>query len=127
MDFYYIHCVTASIFYPVLLGPSSPLSTASKQRLLEWKIRMDLALYVSGKAPPLLLNEIDNYSAKQPSSWNECFERVKNYEADDGHAIKLMRQVAAAEKICMNYEGNEAFRIHGDMYLKIGSHGCRFH
>ena len=36
------------------------LSDANKVRLLEWKVRMDLAMYASRKCPDIHLDEIRN-------------------------------------------------------------------
>jgi len=119
MDFYYMHCVNSSIFFPVYLGPASPLSAAAKRRLLEWKIRLDLAMYASRRAPDLLDKEIVNYRAKKPGDWASLFERIVGF-SDDGHSSKLLRTAAAAERICKPYEDKLDLRVKGDMYLKIG-------
>ncbi|KAF2094366.1 hypA-like protein [Rhizodiscina lignyota] len=128
MDFYYMHCVNSSIFFPSFLSPDSPLSTASKIRLLEWKGRIDLALYASRRAPPLLLSEVTSYRPKKPSGWQEIFERVKNFN-DDGHASKMLRTVAAAEELCRKWEarpgegefiGDVDMRVQSGMWLQIG-------
>jgi hypothetical protein len=85
-------------------------------------------MYASRRAPPLLLSEISKYRPKQPSGWQEVFERVKNHQ-DDGHASKMLRTVATAEEICRKWEarpgegewiGGVDMRIQGLMFLQIG-------
>jgi hypothetical protein len=119
-DFYFMHCVNSSIFYTAFL--QAPwISTANKVRLLEWKGRMDLAMYASRRSPPLLLDEVRNYEPKKENqSWDDIFRRVTEHE-DDGHAVKLVRAIRHAQVASEKYEGREGFRIGGDMWLKIGN------
>lgn len=119
MDFYYMHCINSSIFFPVFL--SQPwLSTANKTRLLEWKIRNDVTMYASRGSPPLLLDEIENYTPKHPEQgWEGIFDRVKEY-ADDGHGAKLVRALAHAEGLCGKWGDREEWRIKKGMWAKLG-------
>ncbi|KAI9822586.1 MAG: hypothetical protein M1827_000305 [Pycnora praestabilis] len=122
-DFYYMHCVNCSIFFSAFLKQPW-LSQGNKVRLLEWKGRNDLAMYASRHSPEPLLREITNYKPKEPSSlggdpWGRIFQRCGEYE-DDGHASKLLRALAHGEEICRPYEGNEAYRIKGKMWLQLG-------
>ena len=119
-----MHSVTCSVFFSSFIKQSW-ISATNKAKLLEYKGRLDLCLYVSGGAPQLLLDEITHYAPKQPalaSDWNAIFERVKVFE-DDGHACKLVRALAHGEKICAPWEQSEKFRIKGDMWLKLGNMG----
>ncbi|KAF2106589.1 hypothetical protein BDV96DRAFT_507582 [Lophiotrema nucula] len=118
-DFYYIHCVNCSIFFSSFLKQDW-LSSSNKVRLLEWKVRNDLAMYASRHSPDLLLNEITDYKSKKDSSWEEIFARVKDFE-DDGHACKLVRALAHGEQACKTYESKEGFNIKGDMWRKLGN------
>src|ERR1700712_5594749 len=119
-----MHCVNSSIFFTRFLQLPS-LSTANKIRLLEWKGRNDLALYVSRGSPALLLDEIINYKPKQPSAagtdpWPAIIQRVDRFE-DDGHSSKLIRALAHGKRVCKKWEhNNDAFRIKGDMWDQIG-------
>jgi hypothetical protein len=114
-----MHCVNCSIFFPAFL--SQPwLPTPSKTRLLEWKVRNDLAMYASRGSPSLPLDEITNYKSKQDSSWPQIFQRVTSFP-DDGHASKLVRALAHGEKACGKFEGREGFVIQGDMWRKLGN------
>ena len=124
-----MHCLNCSIFYPAIMKQSW-LSTENKIRLLEWKGRNDLTMYVSRRSPKLLRDEIIDYMPKQPSSgsdpWSGIFERVKHYE-DDGHAPKLVRAIAHGEQVCRPYEKSDPFGIKGDMWLKLGNMGESLH
>lgn len=124
-----MHCVNSSIFFPAFFSSRSPLSPESKVRLLEWKGRIDLALYASRRAPPLLISEVVNYRPRKPSGWQEIFERVKGMGNDDGHTSKMLRTVAAAEEVCRKWEarpgegefvGGCDMRMQGTMWLQIG-------
>lgn len=112
-----MHCVNSSIFFSRFL--TAPwLSTANKVRLLEWKVRIDLAMYASRKSPTLLLDEISEY--KNNASWDDIFARVKHYP-DDGHASKLVRAIAHGEKACAPWDGKDGWPIKGDMWRKLGN------
>ncbi|KAF2177950.1 hypothetical protein K469DRAFT_732126 [Zopfia rhizophila CBS 207.26] len=118
-DFWNIHAVNLSIFFCSFLRQPW-LSTPNKIRLLEWKIRIDLAMYASPRPPKLLLDEITNYKSKKDSSWGDIFKRVKTYH-DDGHACKLVRALANGEQVCKKYEDKDGFVIKGDMWRKLGN------
>lgn len=116
-----MHSVNSSIFFPALLSLPS-LSTRSKLRLLEWKGRVDLAMYVSRGSPKLLLEEVTHYQARR--DWKSVFESSIRHPKDDGHVSKLVRAVASGERVCKPFEagGRErGFMIAGDMWLKIGN------
>ncbi|CZR56682.1 related to HypA-like protein [Phialocephala subalpina] len=133
-DFYYMHCVNSSIFFPTFL--SLPwLSEENKVRLLNFKVWLDLAMYASRASPELLLDEISTYvPAKLPAEtaatngqgsmkdteWPGIFERFFNYP-DDGHAVKLGRAVANGERVSKEYENEEWCKIKGFMWEKIGN------
>ncbi|KAF2267272.1 hypothetical protein CC78DRAFT_531046 [Lojkania enalia] len=119
IDFYYMHCVNCSIFFPVFL--SQPwLSTPNKIRLLEWKVRNDLVMYASRRSPKLLISEIRDYKSKKNSEWQDVFARVKSFP-DDGHASKLVRALANGQKICEMFEGRKGFVVEGDMWRILGN------
>jgi hypothetical protein len=124
-DFFHMHCVNSSIFFPFFLKSSS-LSTAAKIRLLEWKARTDLVLYTSRGAPALDLNEIRNYTPKHPAPagtdpWPAIIARVCAL-GDDGHSSKLVRALANGKKVSAQFEENrrDAFVIKGDMWDQLG-------
>ena len=76
-------------------------------------------MYVSRGCPPLLLDEITNYQSKEDSGWDEIFKRVNRLE-DDGHSSKLIRALANGQKVSAGFGAKEAFRIKGDMWMKLG-------
>lgn len=126
-DFFYIHCVNSAIFFSTFLKLPS-LTTETKVRLLEWKVRNDLTMYASRGSPELLLEEITEYTPKvinptagdRNASWEEVIKRVNKYP-DDGHASKLVRALAHGEQVCKPYEDKEGFMVKGDMWLKLGN------
>ncbi|KAK3699520.1 hypothetical protein LTR37_016389 [Vermiconidia calcicola] len=117
-DFYFIHCVNSSIFFPAF-NKLSFLSQANKVRLLEWKVRLDLAMYTSRKCPDIKFDEIRNYKPKQPSGWDGIMDRVTSFY-DDGHAVKLVRALAHGQRICEKYEGKEEYRVKHEDWLQMG-------
>lgn len=130
-DFYYMHCVNASIFFSSFLHQFS-LSVENQIRLLEWKGRIDLAMYASRRAPEPLMNEITRYQPKISSGeggedpWANIIDRVIRHE-DDGHASKLIRALAHGQKACAPYaERDEDFRIKNAMWLQLGHMGESF-
>ena len=119
LDFYLVHSVTCSIFYPAFMRQTW-LAKADKARLLEWKVRMDLLLYLSRGSPEPLLDEIRNYGQKQPSyTWDSLIERGREYD-DEGHVAKLVRALAHGQAVSKPYEQKESFRVKGDMWLQLG-------
>ena len=125
IDFYFMHCVNCSIFFPTFLRQDW-LKLEDKARLLEWKARTDLAMYASRKCPDILVDEVVNYKPKisprdENKPWAEIFERVKRKE-DDGHSAKFVRALAHGKHFCKKYELSEGdeFKIKGDMWDKVG-------
>ncbi|MCJ1369866.1 hypothetical protein MMC20_001078 [Loxospora ochrophaea] len=122
-DFNFIHYINASIFFTSFLKQPW-ISPENKVRLLEWKVRLDLAVYAAQGSPEPLLDLISRYKPKkQPSSgdqWTAIFQRANEVE-DDGHANKLVRALAHGEMICKPYEENEKFRITGKMWQQLGN------
>ena len=120
-DFYYIHCANCSIFFSAFVNEPW-LKAEDKCRLLEWKGRLDLAMYVSRSCPEPLIDEIKNYQPKHSGDgWAEIIRRVDKLP-EDGHASKLVRALAHSEQVCKPYESqpDDVFAIKGDMFLKLG-------
>ncbi|BDD58748.1 hypothetical protein MAP00_004003 [Monascus purpureus] len=123
IDFFYLHCVTSSIFLSKFI--SLPfLDLHSKTRLLEWKGRMDLIMYVSRGAPDLSLQDV----VRHPTSkdWNTIFSESAKHPKDDSHLSKMERAVAHGERVCRPFEGRAkeiGLMITGDMWLKIANMG----
>ncbi|KAK5164076.1 uncharacterized protein LTR77_010167 [Saxophila tyrrhenica] len=117
-DFYYMHCVNSSIFFPAFLKQAW-LSDQNKARLLEWKTRLDLAMYASRKCPDIRLDEIREYKPRHQSGWDGIQDRVCDFN-DDGHSAKLIRALAHGQSICKPYEHKDEFRIKHDDWLLMG-------
>ncbi|EAW14773.1 questin oxidase family protein [Aspergillus clavatus NRRL 1] len=121
LDFFLMHCVTASIFFSKIVALPY-LDTRTKLRLLEWKGRADLMLYVSQGAPELLLDEVTTYEVSK--DWNTIFRLSTAQPRDDGHLSKLVRALAHGEKACQSFEAQAkelGIMVTGDMWQKIGS------
>lgn len=117
-DFYFMHCVNSSIFFSTFLKQDW-LSTSNKIRLLEWKGRIDLALYASRRSPKLLINEITDYAPKAGGAdWDQIFARADRHE-DDGHTAKFVRALAHGQRASAPFEEKEGWPIQGDSWLKL--------
>lgn len=112
-DFYYMHCVTNSIFFSTFLSTPS-LSPHTRTRLLEWKVRNDMAMYASRHSPALLHGEITKYGGSR-GSWDEVVARTNRVE-DDGHTSKFVRALRHGEVVCREWEerGSEGFLLRGE-------------
>ena len=125
-DFYFMHCVNSSIFFSAFLAQPW-LGEGDKIRLLEWKGRLDLAMYASRRPQTPLMDEIHNYRPQAPSPaggdpWGNIFDRVGRCE-DDGHAVKLIRALAHGEEVCAPYNDREEFPVKDGMWQQIGHMG----
>lgn len=124
VDFFYIHAVNSAIFFSRFI--SVPwISDAAKCRFLEWKARSDLVMFASRGCPDLLREEITGYVPKmnirgvsEEEQWRRVFERSCEME-DDGHVPKLVRAVAAGDKIWEEKGKTKAGLITMDMWLKM--------
>lgn len=83
-------------------------------------------MYASRASPPLLLEEISLYTPTKleagDAEWPGIFRRLITLQ-DDGHAPKLGRAVAFAEKLCKPHEeaGKDVGKLNGFMWEKIGN------
>jgi hypothetical protein len=118
-DFYFMHCVNSSIFFPAFLKQEW-LSRENKVRLLEWKVRTDLAMYASRRSPEILTKEITGYRPRKEGNWDSVIQRVRDMDGDDGHAAKLVRAIANGKNASAKYEHGDGFPIKGDMWDKLG-------
>ncbi|KAL4916978.1 hypothetical protein BDW62DRAFT_211499 [Aspergillus aurantiobrunneus] len=120
-DFFYIHTVNSSVFYSKILALDF-LDTCTKLRLLEWKGRMDLMMYISRNAPELYLDEITKYPIT--NDWDAITAESNQHPHDDGHLSKLIRALRNAESVCRPYDDQakeRSFKITGDAWLRIGN------
>ncbi|KAL2697476.1 hypothetical protein AAEP93_011380 [Penicillium crustosum] len=116
-DFFLIHSANLSIFFPKLMALPL-LNQQAKLRMLEWKGRMDLLMYVSSNSPDLLINEVIHYPVN--NDWLTIFARCAAHPIDDGHLIKFVRALAYGERVCQE-SGGQSLPISGDMWLRIGN------
>jgi hypothetical protein len=122
LDFFFIHCVNSSIFFSKLAYLPA-LNQQTRLRLLEWKGRMDLLMYVSRGCPELLRDEITNYPVT--NDWPAVFARAASHPNDDGHLAKFVRAVAHGQNVCKSFEsqGPQKMPVSGNMWLQIGNMG----
>lgn len=123
LDFFLMHCLNSSVFLPSILGLEF-LEAEDKGRLLEWKARVDLALYVSRGSPGLNAGRVKEYVSEEGvRGWGELFERVREI-ADDGHLAKVVRALAHGERVCAEWEGREEgerWVLKGEDWLRLGN------
>lgn len=119
LDFFSLHCVNSSIFFSKILHLPY-LDERTKIRLLEWKGRVDLLVYVSVGSPDLLLDEVTHYPRKD--DWSTVISRGLAHPTDDGHLVKFIRAVAHGERVCRVFEGMK-MRISRDTWLRIANMG----
>lgn len=116
-----MHCINSSIFFSNFLSAANAfISPATKCRLLEWKVRTDLVVYVSRGCAPLHLDEITKYKPKIDSDWDGVFKRGNKHSTDDGHLVKLLRALANGERVCEKFATRDGFVIKGDMWKQMG-------
>ncbi|OQV08728.1 hypothetical protein CLAIMM_12954 [Cladophialophora immunda] len=106
MDFFYMHAVNSSIFLSVFLAQDW-ITPPMKAKLVEWKGRLDLALYASRRSPELLLEEIADYppNGGEVLCWDEMYTTSSRF-MDDGHTAKFVRALANGENVCAPFENN---------------------
>lgn len=94
---------------------------ATKARLLEWKIRMDLIQYAARGVPPLSLEKISGYKLWREKGVTPIEIASQLYEfPDDGHAAKLARASLICRQISQKYEDRDWIKIKGDgLWLNI--------
>ncbi|KAL1860327.1 hypothetical protein VTK73DRAFT_7380 [Phialemonium thermophilum] len=120
VDFFLMHHVNASpIFLTINAQPW--ISTETKVRILEWKIRLDLIQYAARACPPLDPEPIKSYKPKDPSGKTPLDVISRLYFLhDDGHAIKLARALGICQQVSKKYEDQRPLPIKGDDYwMKI--------
>lgn len=49
------------------------------------------------------------------------FDTCMEKEGGDGHVSKMARTLARGERLCKPFEGQENFKLKGDMWLKLGN------
>ncbi|KAI2793918.1 Oxidoreductase ptaJ [Penicillium oxalicum] len=120
LDFFFIHCVNSAIFFSSLVHRPS-LNQQTRLRLLEWKGRLDLLMYVSRGCPELRKEDIVNHPITK--DWSAVFASAASHPADDGHLVKFVRAVAHGEQVCKPFDGKrqESMPVSGKMWLQIAN------
>jgi Questin oxidase-like len=124
IDFFWMHSVTSSIFMSVFAAQKDWISLPDRARLLEYKVRTDLAWYVASGSVPLDEKYITDYSSPESDgwSWEDIFSAVVK-QHDDGHAAKFIRALKNGELVSQQHELRsdilDRFPVRGDMWLKL--------
>ncbi|KAK0752154.1 hypothetical protein B0T18DRAFT_426681 [Schizothecium vesticola] len=125
-DFFLIHHVNAAPIF-LALNKLEWIPRATKARLLEWKMRMDLLQYAARGCPELDLERVRVYQPKCVEVGRgvkpiDIISRLHDFP-DDGHAIKLGRAALICQEACRTYEGTpvtDRFMIKGeDMWERV--------
>lgn len=120
IDFFFIHNLNCSIFFPCFLSQKW-LGMENKIRLLEWKGRFDIVAYAARGSPRLDIKEIIDYKPKRPGTgWVDLFQRCHNFD-DDSHVTKFLRALAHGSQFCQAYDINDSHRfpMKGDLWLQV--------
>ncbi|KAK6405978.1 hypothetical protein LTR95_018710, partial [Oleoguttula sp. CCFEE 5521] len=89
----------------------------AKAHLLESFGRYVILLYAAEGSPHLDMTPVNQQSPLGPRGWVDTVARITTY-CDDGHALKMIRALAHAEKGCEAYEGQPGFVIARPRHLK---------
>ena len=123
IDFFYMHCVTSSLFFTVF-ARQEWIAVADRVRLLEWKGRLDLAWYAVCGCAPLEREAISRYNnpGSEGMGWEDLFRAVSQ-EHDDGHAAKFIRALKNGQDVAAPFESSQEwqayFPMRGDMWLRL--------
>ncbi|KAI0536716.1 HypA protein [Xylaria digitata] len=113
-DFFLMHHVNLCPIF-LVINAQDWIPTASKVRLLEWKIRFDLVEYAARECPSMSLEKITSYVPKEktlkPAA--DLLPRVFAVH-DDGHSSKLVRAVGICQDVGKKYEDRAWLLIKGD-------------
>ncbi|PKS10852.1 hypothetical protein jhhlp_002609 [Lomentospora prolificans] len=114
-DFFLIHHVNLSpIFLTINAQPWIP--TAQKVRILEWKIRAGLLIWLGVGSPPLDFYKALEYTPKDrtPMSKPEDLLPKFHHVDDDGHTIKLARAIVLCHDELQKYHDRPWVQIKGE-------------
>ncbi|KAK5627329.1 hypothetical protein RRF57_003044 [Xylaria bambusicola] len=114
-DFFLMHHVNIC---PMLLSINAQdwIPTASKVRLLEWKIRFDLLQYAARGCPSISLEKINSYIPKEQTRDKTRTDLLSRVYAlhDDGHVSKLIRAMGICQDASKAYEDKPWLKIKGE-------------
>ncbi|KAI0201136.1 HypA protein [Astrocystis sublimbata] len=113
-DFFLMHHVNVG---PIFLAINSHdwIPTATKVRMLEWKIRFDLMQHAARACAPISLEKIESYVPKKDvlKPRNDLLPRIYALH-DDGHVCKLIRALGVCQDASKKYEDQDWIPIKGD-------------
>jgi hypothetical protein len=98
------------------------ISLASKVRILEFKIRIDLIQYAARGSPQLSVSAIEGYAPRDGGGETDPLQIVKGMHNidDDGHAIKLGRAAGICQQQSAAYEDRDWMMVKGkNMWNKV--------
>jgi hypothetical protein len=116
-DFFLMHSVNASIWFPVFINQSW-ISDTDKCRLVLLKGWSDLVTYAACKTPALYPDRAWQYRPKKPGDWKSIFQRATRYN-DDGHTAKFIRAIKNAEQLSTEFVGVPGFELKPQQCLNI--------
>ncbi|GAW16844.1 hypothetical protein ANO14919_062870 [Xylariales sp. No.14919] len=112
-DFFLMHHVNVSPLF-LAINKQDWIPTASKVRLLEWKIRIDLLQHAARGCAPASLEKIASYVPKDNTlTPTDLYARIFALH-DDGHSPKLIRAIEVGQNASKEYEGKAWLHIKGD-------------
>ncbi|KAF2149860.1 hypothetical protein K461DRAFT_270432 [Myriangium duriaei CBS 260.36] len=118
LDFLLIHALNVSIFLPVFLR-SSYVAEDAVRRLVEWNARNCLVLYAHVRCPKLYPEIVAGYEGREEhGDWERVF-REACVRGGDGHLVKVVRALAAGERWCREWEGEEWLKVRGQEWRKL--------
>lgn len=122
IDFFYMHAVTSSMFFSILINQSW-IKLTDRIRAVEWKGRLDLAWYAVSGCAELHPDAISGYEGdfSKDMGWREIYDAAVK-EHDDGHVAKFVRALKNGQEASKPYEEgqwSEHFPVKGDMWLKV--------
>ncbi|KAI0908992.1 HypA protein [Ustulina deusta] len=113
-DFFLMHLVNVCPLF-LTINAQEWIPTASKVRLLEWKIRFDLLLYAAQGCAPVSLEKITSYIPKEKTRKPTIDLLPRIYALhDDGHVSKLVRAIGVCQDESKTYEDRAWLQIKGE-------------
>ncbi|KAI0433327.1 HypA protein [Xylaria sp. FL1042] len=120
-DFFLMHHVNVCPLF-LTINAQDWIPTATKVRLLEWKIRFDLLQYAARACAPVSLEKITSYIPKEKTRKpiTDLLPRIYALH-DDGHVSKLVRAIGICQDASKKYGEDSAWlQIKGDdLWTKV--------
>ncbi|ROT43200.1 hypothetical protein SODALDRAFT_327381 [Sodiomyces alkalinus F11] len=125
-DFFLIHHINSVPFH-VTVNDQPWIPAETKARLLEWKIRLDLAQYAARGSPPNRFDDVKTYRPKDLDEGKQLVSHpndlLPRFHAtkEDGHAIKLVRALGICKELLDTKFKDKQWRkiTEDDLWLKL--------